>query len=50
MESVADPVCWFASVTVTIALLVPAAVGVPPITPLPALIESPAGKPVADHV
>jgi hypothetical protein len=49
MESVADPVCWFASVTVTLGVLVPAAVGVPLITPLPAIFN-PAGKPVAEKV
>jgi hypothetical protein len=37
------------SVTVIVALLVPAAVGVPEITPA-ALIESPAGRPVAVKV
>jgi hypothetical protein len=38
------------SFTVTFAVLVPAAVGVPVITPVLALIVSPAGRPVADHV
>jgi hypothetical protein len=52
MERLAVAVCWgvLASFTVTVAVLVPADVGVPLITPLPELIDSPAGKPVADQV
>ena len=48
----ADAVCCGLpeSFTVTFAVLVPAAVGVPLITPLLALIDNPAGRPVADHV
>lgn len=38
------------SVTITVTLLVPAAVGVPVICPVPAFIVNPAGKPVACHV
>ena len=38
------------SVTVMAAVLAPAVVGVPLITPVEALIPSPAGKPVADQV
>ena len=38
------------SFTVMLAVLGPAVVGVPLITPVPVLIVSPAGKPVADHV
>ncbi len=37
------------SVTVTLTLLVPASVGVPLMWPLVGLIESPAGRPEADH-
>jgi hypothetical protein len=37
------------SVTVTLALLVPPAVGVPVMAPVPALIDNPAGSPVADQ-
>jgi hypothetical protein len=52
MEKLADAVSWglVESFTVTFAVLVPAAVGVPLITPVLALIVSPAGRPVADHV
>ncbi len=39
-----------ASVTVTVTVLVPAAVGVPLICPVLALIAKPAGRPVALHV
>lgn len=38
-----------ASVTVITTELVPAAVGVPEIAPVPELIDKPAGKPVADQ-
>jgi hypothetical protein len=38
------------SVTVTFTVLVPAAVGVPPIAPVAVLSVTPAGKPVADQV
>ena len=37
------------SVTVTATVLVPVAVGVPPMTPLAASMLNPAGKPEADH-
>jgi hypothetical protein len=53
MERLAFAVCWglVESFTVTFAVLGPAGpVGVPLITPVPALIVSPAGRPVADHV
>jgi hypothetical protein len=48
----ADAVCcgFPESFTVTFAVLVPGAVGVPLITPLLALIDNPAGRPVADQV
>jgi hypothetical protein len=48
----ADAVCCGLpeSLTVTLAVLVPAVVGVPLIAPLVALIDNPAGRPVADHV
>ena len=53
MEKVADAV-WAgapASVTVTTTLLlVPATVGVPPITPVDGLMVRPVGKPVADQL
>jgi hypothetical protein len=39
-----------ASLTVTVTLKVPATDGVPAIDPVEELIESPAGKPSADHV
>ena len=38
------------SVTVIVSVNVPADAGVPPILPFEALIESAAGKPLADHV
>jgi hypothetical protein len=38
------------SVTVTVAVVVPAVVGVPEITPVPGSIANPAGSPDADHV
>jgi hypothetical protein len=38
------------SFTVMVALVVPAADGVPPITPVEGLIDKPVGRPVADHV
>jgi hypothetical protein len=53
MDRGALAVCWELpeSFTVMFALLVPAGpVGVPLITPVPELIVSPAGRPVADHV
>ena len=52
MHRLAFAVCWGLpeSFTVTVAELVPAVVGVPLITPVPALITSPPGRPVADHV
>ena len=37
------------SVAVMVAVTVPVAVGVPEITPLEGAIESPAGRPLADH-
>jgi len=37
-------------VTVSVTVKVPAAVGVPEIAPVVALIAKPAGRPVADHV
>jgi hypothetical protein len=48
-ESDADAVAPFASVTPNEAICVPAAVGVPLIVPL-VLIESPLGRPLADHM
>ncbi len=52
MERVAVAVCCGVpeSFTVTVALLVPDTVGVPLITPVPALIVNPVGRPVADQV
>jgi hypothetical protein len=38
------------SVTVTVAVVVPAVVGVPETTPAAGSIVNPAGSPVADHV
>jgi hypothetical protein len=38
------------SVTVTVTELVPAALGVPVICPVPALMLKPAGNPVADQL
>jgi len=52
-ESVLDAVACVPlveSVTVTVTELVPAAVGVPEITPVPLPIVSPEGSPLADHV
>jgi hypothetical protein len=51
-ERLVFAVCWGLpeSCTVTVAVLVPAVMGVPLIKPLPGLIASPAGRPVADHV
>ena len=40
---------FVASVTVTATVLVPAAVGVPLMTPVAGSMPRPAGKPVADH-
>ena len=50
--SVLEVVCGglLESVTVMFTLLVPTVVGVPPITPVLELIETPAGNPDADHV
>ncbi len=39
-----------ASTTVTVTVEVPAVVGVPEMTPVPALIVRPAGSPVADQL
>lgn len=39
-----------ASVILTVSVLVPAAVGVPLITPVAGSTASPAGRPVTDHV
>ncbi len=52
MERFADALSWelVESFTVTFAVLVPEAVGVPLMTPVEALIVSPAGRPVADQV
>ena len=52
MERLALAVCCglLASVTVMLAELVPAVVGVPLITPVLLFIVNPAGKPVADQV
>jgi hypothetical protein len=53
IDRVAFAVCWglLESFTVTVALLGPAGpVGVPLITPVAGLIESPAGRPVADQI
>ena len=52
-ENVLDALCGVGdveSVTVTVTVLVPAAVGVPVICPELALIVSPAGNPAAPHV
>src|ERR1700685_2236197 len=51
-ERIAFAVCWGLpeSCTVTVTLLVPAVMGVPLIKPVPGLIASPAGRPVADQV
>ena len=50
--NVAEPVAGVAalSVAVTVTVKVPVVVGVPEIVPVEALIDSPAGRPVADHV
>ena len=45
--NVAEPDAPVVSLTVTVALPVPAAVGVPEIRPVEELIDSPAGRPVA---
>jgi hypothetical protein len=52
MDRVAVAVCCGVpeSFTVTLAVLVPATVGVPLITPVVALIDNPAGRLVADQV
>jgi hypothetical protein len=53
IDRLALAVIWelLESFTVMFALLVPAGpVGVPLITPVLGLIESPAGRPVADHI
>jgi len=52
MERLAIALCWGvpASFTVMLAVLVPAVVGVPLITPVLLFIVNPAGKPVADQV
>jgi hypothetical protein len=46
----ADPVAPVASLAETVTLLVPAAVGVPEISPVEELIDRPAGRPVAEYV
>ena len=43
----ADPVAPVVSVAVTVTVDVPAVVGVPEISPVEELIDSPAGRPVA---
>src|ERR1700738_4216601 len=52
IEKLADALSWglLESFTVTFKLLVPAAVGVPLITPVAGSIVSPVGNPDADHV
>src|ERR1700753_1033373 len=45
----AVPVAPVPSLTVTVTVLLPDAVGVPEISPLEALIASPAGRPVAEE-
>ncbi len=45
---VADPEAPVASVTVSVTLKVPAAVGVPEIRPVAELIDSPGGRPLAE--
>jgi hypothetical protein len=47
---VALPDAFVLSFAVTVLLYEPAVVGVPEIRPLDALIDKPAGRPVADHV
>ena len=49
-ENVAEPVAPVVSRAVTVELNVPAVVGVPLIRPVEALIDRPAGRPVADQV
>jgi len=49
-ENVAEPFAPLASVAVTVTEEVPGAVGVPLIVPVDELIDSPAGRPVADQV
>src|SRR5579872_7072934 len=46
----AEPCAPVVSLAVTVTLLVAAVVGVPVISPVLALIDSPAGRPVADQV
>ena len=46
--NVAEPDAPVVSVAVTVALPVPAAVGVPEISPVAELMDSPAGSPVAE--
>jgi hypothetical protein len=48
--NVADPVAPVSSVASTVTVLVAAAVGLPEMTPLALLIDSPAGSPVALQV
>ena len=48
-ENDADAVAPVESFTVSAAICVPAVVGAPPIVPA-LLIESPLGRPLADHV
>ena len=43
----ADPLAPVVSLAVTVTLLLPAVVGVPEIRPVDALMDSPAGSPVA---
>ena len=45
---VADPEAPVRSLTVTVTVEVPAAVGVPEISPVPELMDRPAGSPVAE--
>jgi hypothetical protein len=47
-ENVAEPFAPLASVAVTVTEEVPGAVGVPLIVPVDELIDSPAGRPVAE--
>lgn len=44
------PAPGWATLAVTVTVLVTAVFGVPPICPVAGLIESPAGSPVADQV
>ncbi len=48
--NVVEPDALVVSLAVTVELNVPAVVGVPLISPLEALIDRPAGRPVADQV